>query len=81
MKKKHAVKRPSTTDQLTASIAQDFAHQNSYTINSRKRVLEFEAEEIEKAIVAMTGSLASIRARQAKVRAMLRGLEAIIAKR
>ena len=68
-------------DAIADGFAQEFAHQNSYTIHSRMRILCFESEEADKAIVALTGALANMRERRAKVEAMLRGLASVVEKR
>lgn len=80
MKKTRTV-RPGKLDHLTASVAQDYAHHNSVTIHSRRRVLQFEAEETDKNIVALAAALVSLRERRAKLEAMLKGLTAVIEKR
>ena len=74
-------KRPSKHDHLAASIAQDWAHQNSVVIHSRVRVLRFEAEEVDKSIVALAAALANAKERRAKLEAMLNGLASVIEKR
>lgn len=74
-------KRPSKHDKLGASIAQDFAHANTAVIGSRRRVLQFEAEEADKSIVSLQASLASMKERRAKIAAMIAGLSAVIEKR
>ncbi|MCR4300856.1 MAG: hypothetical protein NUV51_04535 [Sulfuricaulis sp.] len=86
MKKQHARKasrpsRPSRLDALTATVAQDWAHANTATINARQRVLQFEAEELDKSIVALAGAQANARERRAKIEAMLAGLAAVVEKR
>lgn len=80
MKKARSI-RPSKLDNLSVSVAQDWAHQNSIVINSRRRVLQFEAEEMDKSIVALTAALANAKERRAKLEAMLNGLAAVLAKR
>lgn len=74
-------KRPSKHDRLSASVAQDYAHSNSMHIFSRRRVLQFEAEEADKSIVALQASLVSMKERRAKLAAMIAGLSAVIEKR
>lgn len=76
--KKH---KPSKLDHLATSVAQDWAHANSYTINSRRRVLQFEADETDKSIVALGAALANMKDRRAKIEATLRGLAVVIEKR
>lgn len=73
--------RLSKFDRLTASVAQDYAHQHTVTINSRRRVLEFEVAEVERSIVALTATLADQRERRARIEAMLRGLATVVEKR
>jgi hypothetical protein len=68
-------------DKLALSVAQDFAHANSATINSRRRVLQFEAEEIDKSLVALAATVTNLKARRAKIASMLAGLAEVIGRR
>lgn len=68
-------------DRIAASVAQDYAHQNTAVIASRRRVLQFEIEEAEKSIVALQASLANVKERRAKLAAMIVGLSDVIGKR
>jgi hypothetical protein len=79
--KKTRTARPSKLDNLAASVAQDWAHQNSAVVNSRRRVLQFEASEVDASIVALVAALTNARERRAKIEATLTGLAAVIAKR
>ena len=74
-------KRPSKFDALTTSVAQSYAHQHTVTINSRRRVLEFEGTETDRAIVALSSSLADKRRRRQEIDAALRGLALVVGKR
>ena len=74
-------KRLSKLDHLTASIARDFAHHHTVTINSRVRVLQFEAVEVDRAIVALSSALANQKERRARIEATLAGLNVVVAKR
>ena len=80
-RRKTSPHKPTKLEALTESVAQDYAHQNSQIIHSRKRVLEFEAEEADKSIIATAGALAAVRERRAKIQALLVGLENVIRKR
>ncbi|MES2360066.1 MAG: hypothetical protein V4529_17125 [Gemmatimonadota bacterium] len=66
---------------LADSVAQDWAHQHTVTINSKRRVLEFEASEVEGAIAALSTDLANQRRKKATLEAMIRGLTSVVAKR
>lgn len=68
-------------DAIANSAAQSFAHQHTVTINSKRRVLEFEANEVDRAIIALTAALANQRRRKNIIAATLRGLESIVGKR
>jgi hypothetical protein len=81
MKKKERVKRPTRFDALAASVAQDYAHQHTTTINSRRRVLEFEGTEVDGAIVALSAALADKKNRRQVIDATLRGLALVVGKR
>ena len=76
-----AVKKKSSLDVLAESVAQNYAHQHSVTINSRRRVLEFEMNETERAIVALSSALSNQRRRRNVVSASLKGLASVIEKR
>lgn len=79
--KNERAKKPGKMDRLAAMAAQDFAHQHTVTINSRRRVLQFEATEVDRAIVAMSAALANQRARRARIEAVLVGLTSVVEKR
>jgi chromosome segregation ATPase len=74
-------KKQTRTEAIAASTAHDYAHQHTTTINSRRRVLEFEGGEVERAIVALTAALADNRRRLAHIDAELRGLATVVGKR
>ena len=74
-------KRPTKLDVLAESVAQDYAHQHTTTINSRRRVLEFEGSEVDGAITALTAALANKRNRRREIDAALRGLAIVVGKR
>lgn len=74
-------RRVTKFDALAASAAQSFAHQHTVTVNSRRRVLEFEGSETDRAIIALSSALANKRNRRKEIDAMLRGLEAVVNKR
>lgn len=85
-KKKKKQKRvrervPSSLEALTTSTENTFAHQHTVTVNSRRRVLEFEGSEIDRAVVALTASLANRRRQRREIDAQLRGLASVVAKR
>jgi predicted nucleic acid-binding Zn-ribbon protein len=69
------------TNRNMTSAMDEYRHANTTVINSRRRVLEFEAEEVEKSIFALSASLGTMRERRAKISAQLAGLEAVVAKR
>lgn len=71
----------SKLDSLTESAAQDYAHQNTATINSRRRVLECEADEVERAITALTAAISHQRRRKNVIAATIKGLASVVAKR
>lgn len=75
------MKKPLTKQALADSVAQDWAHQHTVTINSRRRVLEFEANEVDRAIVALGAALSDQKRRKTTIEATLRGLTAVVAKR
>ena len=75
------VRKPTRLEALTTSVSQDFAHQHTVTINSRRRVLQFEATEVDRAIVALSADLANQRDRRSRIEATLQGLAAVVAKR
>lgn len=68
-------------DALAASIAQDYTHQHTATIQSRRRVLECIGEETDRTIVALSAQIAHQRRRRKMVDAKLAGLASITAKR
>lgn len=68
-------------DAIAESAAQMYAHQHTVTVNSRRRVLEFEANEVERAIVALSASLSNQKRRRNQIVAMLRGLASVVEKR
>ena len=82
-KKKQAerVKRLSPLEALTTSTAQSFAHQNSVAIHSRRRVLEFEESEVDRAIAMLSAELSNQRRRKGVIGATLRGLTSVIERR
>lgn len=67
--------------ELSESVAQDYAHQHTLTINSRRRVLEFEQNEVDRAIVMLQASLSNQRRRKSTIEATLRGLATVVGKR
>ncbi len=75
------MKKPTKFETLAASVAQGYAHQHTVTINSRRRVLEFEASEVDRAIVALSAALANQKWRRATIDAMLSGLATVVGKR
>lgn len=74
-------RKPTKLEALTESTAQQFAHQNSYTIHGRVRVLECEAEETDKSIAAMTNAINTLKARRVEIAARLDGLAQVLRKR
>lgn len=74
-------KRPTKFDALATSIAQSYAHEHTITINSRRRVLEFEGSEVDRAVVALASALANKRNRRREIDATLRGLALVVEKR
>ena len=80
--KRRPENRPlSRTDKLTAATAQEWAHSNSAVIASRVRVLLFEREEVDKAIVMLSATLANARERRATLDAVLAGLQQVVGRR
>jgi len=79
--KKVRVVRPTKLDRLAEATSRDWAHANSAVITSRVRVLQFEAEETDKSIVALGATLVNLRERRAKIEAVLTGLGQVLAKR
>ena len=73
--------RPTRQDELAKRIECEWAHQNTVVIASRQRVLQFEAEEVDKAIAALQGALVNMRDRRTVIDATLRGLAAVVARR
>jgi hypothetical protein len=73
--------KKSKYDSLAESVAQNYAHQHTVTINSRRRVLEFEGEETDRAIIALSSSLAHKRNQRKRIDAALRGLASVVEKR
>lgn len=74
-------KKKTKFDALEESTAAMFAHQHTVTVNSRRRVLQFEGSEVDRAIVALSASLATRRRRRREIDAELRGLASVVAKR
>ena len=68
-------------EQLSIDIMRDNAHNSSVVITSRQRVLQCEAEEIERGVIGLKAALTRIRERRAVVHAHLRGLAAVMEKR
>jgi hypothetical protein len=68
-------------DTIADSAAQMYAHQHTVTINSRRRVLEFEANEVERAVVALSSALSNQKRRRNQIAATLRGLASVVEKR
>lgn len=62
---------------LSQSANRQFAHANTAVIQSRLRVLQVEAEEIDKSILAMQSALAMLKARRLNVEAFIAGLDAV----
>ena len=81
MKTQDKPRKPTYLERLAESAAQDFAHANSAVIASRRRVLQFEAEEADKSIVALQATLATMKERRAKLTAIIAGLSLVIGKR
>lgn len=79
--KKVAVKKPTRLEALSLSVAQNWAHANSATINSHRRVLQCEAEEADKSIVALTAAATNLRTRRQQIDAILAGLSTVMDKR
>lgn len=79
MKKK--IVRPTLIEQIEGSAMQNYAHQHTATIASRRRVLEFQAGEVERAIIALNASLSNRKRALNQLTAQIRGLTAVIGKR
>ena len=75
------VKKLTKLEALTISVAQDYAHQHTATIQSKRRMLQCEAQEIDASIVALQATLMRQRERRAKVAATIDGLTSVIGKR
>lgn len=74
-------RRATRFDALAKSMAQSYAHQHTVTVNSKRRILEFEGAETDRAIVALTSALANRRTRRREIDAALLGLTSVVAKR
>lgn len=68
-------------DALTTSIAQDYAHLHSATIQSQRRIQQCALDETERAIVALAAELSRQKARRQRLTAVIAGLTAVIGKR
>lgn len=78
---KQVHRRPTKLEQLSDAIAQDFAHANSVVVGSKRRILQFEAQETDRSIIALQSALVDMKERRAKLEAMIAGLSSVIAKR
>jgi hypothetical protein len=73
--------RMTKSDRLSEAVARDWAHANSAVINSRVRVLQFEAEEVDKSLAALQATVLQVRERRAAIEATLTGLGQVLARR
>lgn len=78
---KKRIKRPSRLDALATFVAQGYTDQHTATINSRRRILEFEGSEVDRGIAALTSALVSRRNRRREIDAELRGLADVVSRR
>lgn len=74
-------KRPSKLDELAIATKQDWSHQNSVVISSKRALLEFEVAQIDAKLIALSGAITAARARRAKLNAMILGLGLVLDKR
>jgi len=81
MKKQKRAPRPSKLDQLTLSVAQDYAHEASDDITRRRVVLACEANTVDHEVFTLVSRLADARDRRAKIEATLKGLAVVVGKR
>lgn len=75
------LRKPTKHERIADIAAKALAHANSYTINSKIRVLQFEAEELDASVIAMSAALVRIKERRAVVAATIEGFAAVVAKR
>ena len=75
------MKKQNKFDAITELTAHSYAHQHTVTVNSRRRVLEFEGHETDRAIVALSAALANQKRRRKVIDATLKGLAQVVGKR
>lgn len=82
MKKTRLVKQtPPKRDALVVATVQEWTHQDTPSVDSRRRVLQVEANEVEGAIVRLSAALQGARERLARLEAAIEGLSTVIGKR
>lgn len=80
-KKQKKQKKPTRFEALSASVAAGYRDHHTATIASRARVLEFEGEEMDRAIVSLKAALADRRDRRRMIDASLAGLRTVTERR
>ena len=81
VEREERARRLSKQDELAARVEREWAHQNSAVIASRQRVLQFEAEETDKSIAALTAAVINLKERRRVIDATLQGLATVVARR
>jgi hypothetical protein len=69
---------------LNAVVAETVSHSrhlHSETIHSEARILQVQAEEAERAIIALTAALNAMKDKLARIEAQQRGLASVIERR
>jgi len=66
---------------LVDSTMRTYAHQNTIVIDSRRRVVQCEYDETERAVTQLSAAVASAKARLKTLEAQLAGIDAMVAKR
>lgn len=74
-------KKPTKLDNLTAAVAQDYAHVATEDIVRQRIVLACKANTLDSEILAWQRRLDDVRRQRAEVEATMRGLASVVEKR
>lgn len=74
-------KTASTLDTIKTMTARNFAHTDSEVIQSHRRVLEFQVEEIEQGIARLEAKIVTGKQSRDEAQAQIDGLNSVLSKR
>ena len=74
-------KRPTKLDEITVAMRQQYAHQHSATVVSKRNLLQYEVDQLDAKVIQLRAAIAATQKRANKLNAEILGLGLVLERR